>query len=231
MSLLPPSSPSLKRSLANATAEYQQQLQQDGPAHAYLEARGLSPVTSSLRFGVVRSPLAGHERYRGRLAIPFLGPTDNVYDIRYRCIDGHGEEGHPDECPKYLGSDGVRTRIYNARALTASADYIFITEGELDAATLTVCGWPAIGIPGAQAWKAHYPRLVAGFSQVVVVGDGDKAGRDFARKVSESLPDARMIVMLDGLDVNSVFTSDVARDYSNNGRKGYLSSLLREEEA
>lgn len=229
MPLLAPSSPSLKKLLASATTEYEAQGREDPRFRAYLEERGLLHGSDVLRLGVVRSPLKGHDRYAGRLAIPSIGPSGGVYDIRYRCLE-HAEEGHDSGCPKYLGSDGVRTRPYNTRALVSPTDYLFITEGELDAATLTVCGWPAMGIPGASAWKPHYVRMVANFSQVVVIGDGDTAGRRFATDVSRAITDARMVVMPEGTDVNSCFTSEQGRQYSNNGSKGYLASLLREED-
>ena len=213
-----PLSASQKRSLASAVETYQAQLDDQG--REYLEARGLLPASETLRFGVVRSPRPEHTRMRDRLAIPFIGPKGNIYDIRFRCIQSHDckEEG----CPKYLGVDGVETRLYNAQALVADTDYIFVTEGELDAATLTVCGWPAIGLPGANSWKKHYPRMLAGFSRVVLVADGDDAGSKLASTFRRALPLSGTVMLCKpGDDVNSVYVRE--------GREG-LQSLLKGEE-
>lgn len=217
-----PLSASQKRSLASAAEMYHSQL--DEAALAYLEARGLgSPhAIETLRFGVVRSPRPEHTMMRDRLAIPFIGPKGNIYDIRFRCMDPHDHKDSEVKCPKYLGSDGVETRIYNTRALTAPTDYIFVTEGELDAATLTVCGWPAVGLPGANAWKNHYPRMLAGFGKVILVADGDDAGRKLASTFRRAMPASGVVMMCgQGDDVNSVYVRE--------GKEGLI-ALLRDEE-
>lgn len=159
---------------------------------------------------------------RDRLAIPFIGPKGNIYDIRFRCMNSHDHKDSEVKCPKYLGVDGVETRIYNAKALVAPTDYIFVCEGELDAATLTVCGWPAIGLPGANSWKKHYPRLLAGFSKVILVADGDDAGHKLASTFRRALPTSGNVILCEqGQDVNSTYIAK--------GREG-LAALLKGEE-
>jgi hypothetical protein len=200
---------------------YHEQL--DDQALEYLTARGLgsSHAIETLRFGLVRSPRPEHAMMRDRLAIPYIGPKGNVYDIRFRCIQGH--DCKEASCPKYLGSDGVETRIYNARSLVAPTDYIFVTEGELDAATLTVCGWPAVGLPGANSWKPHYPRVLAGFSKVVLVADGDDAGRKLASTFRRAMPTSgRVILCGQGEDINSLFVKE--------GKEGLVALLKGEED-
>lgn len=211
-----------KKSLASAAETYHEQL--DDRALEYLEARGLaSPhAIETLRFGVVRSPRPEHTMMRDRLAIPFIGPKGNIYDIRFRCMDPHDHKDSEVKCPKYLGTDGVETRLYNARSLVAPTDYIFVAEGELDAATLTVCGWPAVGLPGANAWKKHYPRLFAGFSKVILVADGDDAGRKLASTFRRAMPSVGRVTLCgSGDDVNSIFVRE--------GKEG-LQKLLKGEE-
>jgi len=158
---------------------------------------------------------------KDRLAIPFIGPKGNVYDIRFRCIQDH--DCKEASCPKYLGVDGVETRPYNVRALVAPTDYIFVTEGELDAATLTVCGWPAVGLPGANSWKKHYPRLFSGFSKVILVADGDDAGKKLASTFRRALPSSSSVIVCgQGDDINSVYVRE--------GREGLVALLKGDED-
>ena len=218
---LRPLSSSRRTHLERATARYQGQL--DQPALAYLEGRGLGSSQSieTLRFGVVRSPLKDHEQYVGRLVIPYIGPRGNVYHLRFRCIE------HSDcklvGCSKYLGLPGEPSRIYNTRALTATTRSLIITEGELDAASVNLCGWPAIGIPGTDSWQPHYPRVVAGFENIIIPCDGDEPGRKFAKRVAASLQqDYRIIPLPPGEDVNSI--------YIRNGRDGLERMLTSKDE-
>lgn len=215
-----PLSSSLKRSLAAATQEYSSQLAAGDAALAYLERRGLgsSPVTETLRFGVVRSPRPEHGRYTGRLAIPYLGPKGNVYGMTFRCIEPHDckEIG----CPKYLALDGER-RMYNTAALMAPTEYLMVAEGELDTATLVACGWPAVGIPGANAWRPHYSRMMAGFRKVILWADGDEAGEKLAHTFRRAMPSSGDVMLCEsGEDVNSTFRRI--------GKEG-LTALLKKE--
>ena len=64
---------------------------------------------------------------------------------------------------------------------------------------------PTVGIPGANNWKSHYSRILDDFDTVIVLTDGDNAGAEFGKKITRELPNANVIPMPDGEDVNSVF--------------------------
>lgn len=219
MTLRPLSSSSRAR-LERATARYQKQL--DDAARAYLDQRGLGSSQSieTLRFGVVRSPLKEHEAYVGRLVIPYVGVNGNIYGIKFRCIQDHDHKAHG--CEKYMGLPGQPTRMYNTRAILAPTSTLIVVEGELDAATLHICGWPAIGVPGSDAWRDHYPRVVAGFDHILIPIDGDDAGRKFGKAVAKSVSDARIIPLPPGEDVNSI--------YIRNGRDGLIQMLAEKDD-
>jgi DNA primase len=108
------------------------------------------------------------------------------------------------EEPKYMGLPG-ETRPFNIRAIHEARNEISITEGEIDAITLEMCGLPAVGITGASNWKRHHWRMFSGFDRVYVFGDGDAAGREFTRKVTDSILSGVGISLGDGEDVNSVY--------------------------
>lgn len=186
------------------------------PAAEYLETRrGLDlQEIDNYHLGYVEDALPGHEMYAGMLAIPYLRFTDDknglVVSIRFRCIDaacgawGDGKEDHKSH-GKYNTESGDKGRLFNTVSLLQPVDQIAITEGELDAVTATACGIEAVGVPGATQWQPHFREPFLGYEIVWVLADGDDAGKKFGQKVAESLPNARVIRMPDGKDVNAFY--------------------------
>ena len=177
-------------------------------ADEYLKTRGLgfsstAEVLDRFNLGYVADPLPGHEMFKGFLAIPYLRwSQDHVWSIasiRFRCIEDHDHRGHG----KYMTLAGDRPRLYNTLALLKDSPRIAITEGEIDAITAQVCGIPAVGVPGAQAWQPHFREPFLGYRDVYVLTDGDEAGLAFGNTVASSLPNAKIIPCPDGYDVNS----------------------------
>lgn len=164
------------------------------PAEAYLAGRGISPAVAATHLlGFVAEPMPGDEGMVGRLSIPYITPT-GVVSIRYRTLsDG----------PKYLGRAGDAIRPYNVMALHRASPTLLVTEGELDAivAEQATSMIPTLGIPGAQAFKPHFALLLEDYQRVIVLADGDDAGKELGRKVCASLENAISVPMPDGLDV------------------------------
>jgi hypothetical protein len=201
----PPSDASL-RSLEKATARYAANIDLAGE---WLQARGIDRSTAErFRLGVVVSPEPGHEDMVSRLAIPSIG-LRGVVSLRFRCLQGH--DCKEVDCHKYLGFGEVETRLWNPRDLHAPGSKIGISEGEIDGITLRMCELPAVGVPSANNWKPHYPRLFAGYEKVYVFGDGDKAGREFNARVQREVPHAIIVTMGQDLDVNQVFQEEGSR--------------------
>ena len=173
-------------------------------AVSYLDARGIGEAErDSYQLGSAESPDPEHEPYTGRLSIPYITPA-GVVSIKFRCMDSHHEEGQdPGGCPKYLGEAGEDTYLYNVMALHESSDTVAICEGELDALVCTMQGIPAVGVPGATKWRPHWHRLFEDYDTIIALGDGDAAGREFARKVIDKVHGADSRVLPAGHDVNS----------------------------
>lgn len=190
-------SSSHKQFLLRATTSYAKHIDL---AEEYLSQRSLTVEEAGIfHLGVVHDPLPGHEGYVGRISIPYITPS-GVVDIRFRSING--------ESPKYLGLVGAKTTIFNTQACFASNDYICVTEGEFDCIIMSVkTQHPTIGIPGATNWKPHYARVLDDFDIVVVLADGDKAGNEFAKKITKELRNVNIIAMPTGEDVNSLITN------------------------
>lgn len=169
----------------------------------YLAGRGLFESTArSMRLGVVDDPLPGDETYRHRLCIPYLTRA-GVVSIRFRCIQQHDCSAHGGT--KYLGYPGAPTHLFNVGALFVPGDLVCVTEGELDAVVLSQAGLPSVGIPGANNWKKHYPRILEDFRRIIVFADGDDAGKKFGKLVAESVEGVTVVTMPEGMDVNDVY--------------------------
>lgn len=185
-------------SLEQATTYYERTLHLALP---YLESRGITEeIARKYRLGVVERPCSGHERYQGRLSLPYLTPS-GVVSLRFRLLDGEGS--------KYLSLPGDKGSLYNVRALFAQSDAIAVTEGELDALIVQEhVGVPAVGLPGVNLWKPLYENLFKDFERVLVVGDGDTAGRQMTERLCEVLDNAVPVVMPDGMDCTDLFLAE-----------------------
>lgn len=213
-----------RKFLEDATTRYQEQLHGQGAASPSLSSawqhlidRGLGVETYTLRYrlGVVGDPAPGHEMMVGRLAIPYITPT-GVVDMKFRCVADHICK--ESRCPKYLGTEGGGSRLYNARAvLAAKNNRVVICEGEFDAMAISaIAGVPAVGYPGTGTWgqkfTAHWPRVFAGLD-AVVVADGDEPGQASAKAVVASLESARIVHMPDGEDASSILVKEGAEAF------------------
>lgn len=191
-------SSSQKRYLETATAHYEQYLPH---AQHYLAARGIPLETAAtFRLGVVLEPLVGDEDYAGRLTVPYLTPH-GVVDLRFRSLG--------DQTPKYLSRPNAQTRLFNVPALLSDSDVIAVCEGELDTIVMhALVGVPAVGVPGASNWREHYRLLLEDFERVLVMCDGDQAGRDFGRRVAGEVDGAATVQLPDGMDVNDLYMAE-----------------------
>jgi len=181
--------------LLRATQQYASQIE---VAKDYLLTRHLSvEEAQTFHLGVVVDPMPGHEGFKNRLAIPYVTPS-GVVDIRFRAMG--------DVDPKYMGMVGAKTTMFNTPACFVQSKYICVTEGEFDCIMMSVkTNHPTVGIPGANNWKPHYSRILDDFDMVIILTDGDTAGAEFGKKITRELPNANVIAMPEGEDVNSVF--------------------------
>lgn len=169
-----------------------------GMASRWLGGRGLSLAdVAPYRLGVVTDDSPESRPYQRRLAIPYLTPAGAV-DIRFRTLEDRG--------PKYLSRPGAQGHLFNIAALWRDSDVIAITEGEIDALVMDAFSdVPAVGVPGVQLWKKHYARLFVDYERVLVIGDGDDAGREFTATVAGSMSNAIPVLIAKGMDINDLF--------------------------
>jgi DNA primase (bacterial type) len=171
----------------------------------YLEGRGISlEAARRHRLGVVfLSEQGAYEQYAGRLAIPYLDRL-GVYGFKFRCL-AH-DDCKKNSCSKYLNPLDQEVGVYGVLALDDdTSETLHVTEGEMDAIALSQhTPEPVIGIPGADAWKAHWACHFSGFERVVAWCHGDPAGTKWGRRLRESCRNVETIGLPASEDVNSL---------------------------
>lgn len=200
---------SLMGFLEEATTLYQKGLADSPEAAQYLERRGLNETAvHTARLGFVSDPMPDHMLFAGMLCIPYTTPA-GVIGLKFRRL-GEGS-------PKYTAPLGQPVRMYNVLALAGKSDTIVICEGEFDTMiTHHMCGIPAVGIAGVNSWKPHYPRMLRGFSNVIIVSDNDakddgtNPGQDLAARILQDITRARNVLLPKGMDMNEFFLAEGA---------------------
>lgn len=198
--------------LERATLQYAESLDD---AAGWLAGRGIEmEFARSVGLGVVRDPLPGHEGAVGRLAIPYLTDAGPV-NLNFRCIQNHNCKEVPHHS-KYWRRKGSGVNLYGVQSASWAEDWIVVTEGEVDALTWQQIGVPALGVPGAENWKAHWGNVLEDFSRVYLAEDGDDAGKDLWIAMSEHIDQGNTLVvrmrMPDGEDTNSMYLK-AGKDY------------------
>jgi len=164
----------------------------------YLSRRGITKEAATIfHLGYVTHDNPSDTEYAGRISIPYLTPAGPV-DIRYRAV---GEDS-----PKYLSRPGAGTKLFNVKDLLVDSPVLYVCEGEIDAITASaMCGLPTVGVPGANSWQPHFKLLMQDYQRVLVLCDGDEAGRQFGKTVCKEVDAAVAISMPAGMDVNDVY--------------------------
>ncbi len=170
-----------------------------------LAERGISEEGAArFELGTVTSPHNGHEMYEGWISIPYITAGGSCVGFKFRRID--------DGKPKYGSPTGQKAHLYNVIDILEMSPYIVVCEGELDAViTSGVLGIPAVGVPGVQAWKPHFPKLFNGYDTVYVVGDNDvkedgsNPGAEFSKRVANEILNSVIVTLPPGMDINDYY--------------------------
>lgn len=137
----------------------------------YLLECGISPkVAAAARWW---------EDDRGVVHIPYLRTAPD--GCRVQIFERTRHEGSK---AKYRSPKGVPGSLYFPRGSIPVNTPLVVCEGEKDALALETVGVAALGVPGAQWLKSStvWAKLLQRLPVRLVVGDGDDAGREFARE-------------------------------------------------
>lgn len=184
-------SPLQRNTLEQATARYETEVEN---LASYLGERGIDRGAAiSRRLGYVSSPMPGHERFVGYVALPYLTAGGGVVAIKFRCARSHDCKAVG--CQRYDAPAGQGARLYGADTLANGGETAAVVEGEFKAIIVQrMLGIPAVGT-SAGVWMDHWPRTLADFQKVLVIADNDDPGLKHAKdKVLKSLPQGQLVV-------------------------------------
>jgi DNA primase len=186
-----------------AAQRYAQQISPE--AIVALTERGISEEVAALyMLGSVTDPMNGHEMQDGWISIPYITAMNHCVGFKFRRLD--------DGKPKYGSPTGQKAHLYNVVDCTILSKHIVVCEGELDTVIVSgVLGIPAVGIPGVQAWKPHFAKLLNGYDSVFIVGDNDvkedgsNPGADFSKRVQQEVLNGVIVTLPPNMDINDYY--------------------------
>lgn len=189
--------------LLEAANRYAQQISPE--AIVALEERGISEEVAALySLGTVTDPMNGHEQHTGWISIPYITAMGVCVGFKFRRLDAG--------LPKYGSPTGQKAHLYNVSDTTILSKHIVVCEGELDTVIVSgVLGIPAVGVPGVQAWKPHFAKLLSGYDTVYIVGDNDvkedgsNPGADFSKRVSQEVLNGTIVHLPPNMDINDYY--------------------------
>lgn len=108
----------------------------------------------------------------------------------------------PGGSPKSLAAPGSKRDLFPPPEAIRRRRPIFLCEGEPAVISIQSCGFYAVGVPGAGAWRREWAqRLVS--RRVVVLPDCDSQGRALAERVAADVPGAQVVDLEPGRDDGS----------------------------
>jgi DNA primase len=172
--------------------------------HEYLARRGITEETAR-KFGVGFFPgksiwLANH-----RIVIPIHNPRRELVAYAGRTLRGAE--------PKYLVPKGFRKSLELFNLHRVKGEEVILVEGFFSVMWLHQLGYPAVGLMGSSLSEAQR-KLLERFQRVVIMLDGDEAGRAAARKIAAMLITSRfvrVVKLLDGTQPDTLSAEEVQK--------------------
>jgi len=149
------------------------------PEHEYFAKRGISREAASV-FGAGFFP--GRGSMVGRVVIPIHDREGRLLAYAGRSIDGSE--------PKYKLPAGFHksAELYNLhRAHESRGECVIVVEGFFDSMKVHQAGYPSVVALMGSAMSEKQEELLAAFQKIILMLDGDEAGREGAKTIAERL--------------------------------------------
>jgi DNA primase len=145
--------------------------------HAYLKERGIMAETAQ-KFGVGIFP--GKGSMQGRCVIPIHNRNGELVAYAGRSIDGSE--------PRYKFPAGFHKsqELFNLQRVQGEYAVVLV-EGFFDCMKVIHSGFPCVALMGSTMSKAQHDLLAEHFGQVILMLDGDEAGRKATEEIHERL--------------------------------------------
>jgi len=152
-------------------------LQNIDHAHPYLREREVSKETAQ-KFGVGFFP--GKGSMHDRIVIPIHNPKGELVAYAGRSIDGSE--------PRYKFPAGFHKslELYNVHRVREEISVVLV-EGFFDCMKVMQAGFPCIALMGSTMSNAQEEIIRENFAHVVVMLDGDEAGRGASEGIADRL--------------------------------------------
>jgi DNA primase len=150
------------------------------PTHPYLVQRGIDRATA-IAFGM--GFYAGPGLLSGRIAIPIQNRHGEIVAYAGRALDGRS--------PKYKLPTGFRKtlELFNLhRAAVTGSETVVLVEGYFDCLRVHQAGFPSVvALMGSSLSAVQERALLPRFERVILMLDGDAAGRAATRAMTATL--------------------------------------------
>lgn len=175
-------------------------------SHPYLAARGIQSATAQ-EFGI--GVYRGAGILSGRLVIPIHNAGGELVAYCGRCLDGTE--------PRYRFPSGFAKAevLFNLhRTLAARPDRVVVAEGFFDCFKLHQAGVAAVALMGTALSEAQQRALVNSFRHLVLMLDGDEAGRRATASIAARLrpyASVRVIPLPDSVQPDQLSTAEIGQ--------------------
>jgi DNA primase len=173
--------------------------------HAYLNERGLTAETAET-FGV--GFFAGKGSMHDRIVVPIHNSEGEIVAYAGRAIDGSE--------PRYKFPAGFHKslELFNLHRVRREVSIVLV-EGFFDCMKVTQAGFPCVALMGSTMSKAQEELIGENFGHVIVMLDGDEAGREAAIGIADRLKrivyQVQLVDLSQGVQPDQLSTGEVHR--------------------
>jgi DNA primase len=176
----------------------------------FLKGKGISPQ-QGVKAGVLSEGRQGriYDRFRGRVTFPIMDLAGRVVAFGGRTIgDGEPKYLNSSESPIFKKGDFLYG-LYQARQQVTQSKEVLLSEGYADVMALVQYGLGnSCGVLGTALTQAQVQRLAGLCRKVILLFDGDRAGRQAALRSAEMILQfglkADVVELPEGEDVDSL---------------------------